>query len=90
MTTHNVWSFFLLIPFLLNVFTDGKNCYNFLAEGFKSLGQRKWHLCEAGVAALLGIGRDVERDRSGAVRLAMEMRHMLFLCVLSICMFLTN
>ena len=35
----------------------------------------------------LGIDHDIERDHSGVVCLALEMRYMSFLCVLSICMF---
>ena len=70
---------FFFIRFCLNAFTDGKKCSIFLAKAFKSLGQRKWHVSEEGVAVLLGIGHDVENDRCGAVRLAFEMRYMSFL-----------
>ena len=75
----------------MNAFTDHKKCSIFLTSAFKSLGQRKWHISEHGVAVLLGIGHDVERDRSGAVRLAFEMRYMSFLCALSsFCMHVGN
>ena len=80
--------FFLLV--CLNVFTDRKKAAKFLAEAFRSLGQREWHISENGVAVLLGIGHDVESDRSGAVRLAFEMSYMPFLCVLTFHTCVTN
>lgn len=56
-------------------FSNRGNGIIFLQSAFKSLGACKWHICYVGVAKLLGIGYDAVFKRSGAVRLAYEMRY---------------
>ena len=74
MVAHNALQFFFIyVPFVMH-FSNRGNGTSFLKSAFKSLGPRKWHISEHGVATLLDIGYDAENERSGAVRLAFEMR----------------
>ena len=80
MVAHNVLSFFFIYVCFALHFSIRGNGTIFLKSAFESVGPRKWHISEDGVAVLLGIGQDAKNDRSGAVRLAYEMRYMSFLC----------
>ena len=80
MVAHNALSFFFIYVSSALYYLNRGNGTNFLKSAFKSMGPRQWHISEDGVAVLLGIGKDGNNDRSGAVRLAYEMRYMTFLC----------